>query len=49
MSRAGVATTDGQGEEAYNVRTSQNTFLARGADARIEGLERRVHALTRTW
>eukprot|EP01047_Picozoa_sp_COSAG01_P064886 COSAG01_NODE_8663_length_2704_cov_6.110173_2_plen_176_part_00 len=36
-------------ETPGQVRTSQNTFLNRGADERIEGLERRVHAMTRTW
>ena len=49
LARSGVKTTDGQGDEAHQVRTSSNTFIQRGHDEKIGALEHRVHELTRTW
>ena len=49
LARSGVANTDGSGKDSADVRTSSNTFISRGSSQEITELERRVHALTRTW
>ena len=50
LARSGVTTTDGQSAAtAKNVRTSSNTFINRGRGKTGLALEKRVHALTRSW